>query len=333
MLNAVTFATVSVLALGAPAATPATPATPATSSITWPQEVPSALDWEVLPAGSTAPAGTIEFRIGYHTDHHSSNWEQGIALSTLSGLTESQLATAGQPVTFVIRRDAGEFRCSGVAGQGKGVGSCAYAANPGFASALAKRGIAGDLGSYQQFELTMSDIGFSYLDELKRENYATPSTDDLVRAGTHGAGLKQLLAMNAAGYRFGDVATFVHARDHGVSATYIEALRTAGYTGLTATDLVRLRDHGVSVGYITELKNNGYSGLKADDLTHLRDHGVSAGFITELHNMGYEKLTVEELTRLRDHGISPGFIRVSNQSGVRLTPDELIRLRERGSRE
>ena len=74
----------------------------------------------------------------------------------------------------------------------------------------------------------MSDIGFSYLDELKREAYATPSTDDLVKAGTHGAGLTQLLAMNAAGYRFGDVATFVHARDHGVSARYIEALRDAG---------------------------------------------------------------------------------------------------------
>ena len=46
----------------------------------------------------------------------------------------------------------------------------------------------------------MSDIGFASLDELKREAYATPTTEDLVRAGTHGAGLKQLLAMNAAGY-------------------------------------------------------------------------------------------------------------------------------------
>jgi hypothetical protein len=256
-----------------------------------------------------------------------------VALSTLAGLSEGQLAGAGQPVAFAMRRDAGEFRCKGVAGQGKGVGTCEYAANAAFPAALARRGVGGGLAPYQQFQLTMGDIGFAYLDELKRENYATPSTDDLVKAGTHGAGLKQLLAMNAAGYRFGDVPTFVHARDHGVSAKYIEALRAAGYTGLSAADLVRLRDHGVSATYITELKQDGYAGLKAEDLVRLRDHGVSSGFIGELHAMGYDRLTPEELMRLRDHGISAGFIRVSNQGGTRLTPDELISLRDRGGRQ
>jgi hypothetical protein len=311
----------------------------ASHSSDWgPEEIPASLDWSIGSREwsdiSTPPApGSVEFQLGYHTEHHSSNWGREIPLAQLAGLTEAQLNAEGQPVTFAVRRDAGDFRCKGVAGQGKGVGTCVYAPNPTFAAALTRRGVTGAAPSaYQQFQLSMSDIGFAYLDELKREAYATPSTDDLVRAGTHGAGLKQLLAMNAAGYRFGDVATFVHARDHGVSPKYIEALKAAGYTRLTAADLVRLRDHGVSASYIGELRNAGYTNLAAEDLVHMRDHGVTASFAAELRTLGYDRLAPADLARLRDHGVSAGFARTANQSGARLTPEDLIRLRDGGGR-
>jgi hypothetical protein len=337
MLNAVTLAAAGLLALAAPAAPPALPAMPAmpappAAAAPAPEEIPASLDWSIGPRDRSEPApdGTVQFQLGYHYEHHSQMWGQDIALVTLTGLNEAQLNAEGQPVAFVMRRDAGDFRCKGVAGQGRGTGTCVYAPNPAFPAALARRGVPGGLEPYQQFQLTMSDIGFAYLDELKREAYATPTTDDLVRAGTHGAGLKQLLAMNAAGYRFGDVATFVHARDHGVSARYVEALKAAGYTRLSAADLVHLRDHGVSATYITELKDAGYAGLSADDLVHLRDHGVSGAFVGELHAMGYDRLPTQDLARLRDHGVSAGFIRTANQSGTRLSTDDLIRLRDSG---
>ena len=179
----------------------------------------------------------------------------------------------------------------------------------------------------------MSDIGFAYIDELKREAYATPTTDDLVKAGTHAANLKYLTAMNAAGYRFGDVPSLIHARDHGVSA---KVRRRAQGRRLHQSHgprhLIRLRDHGVSANFVNDLKAAGYSGLGSEDLVRLRDHGVSASFVAELHAMGYDRLTPDELMRLRDHGISAGFIRVTKHSRTKLTPDELIRLRERGGR-
>ena len=340
MLNAATLAATGLLALAAPAAPPALPALPAPPAApapmaAMPEEIPASLDWSIGPrewSDNETPVtpGSVEFQIGYHTAHHSSNWGREVPLAALSGLSEAQLNAEGAPVAFTMRRDAGDFRCKGVAGQGRGVGTCVYAANPAFPAALARRGIPGGLQPYQQFQLTMSDIGFAYLDELKREAYATPTADDLVRAGTHGAGLKQLLAMNAAGYRFGDVATFVHARDHGVSARYIEALKAAGYTRLSAADLVHLRDHGVSATYIAELKDAGYTGLSAGDLVHLRDHGVSGAFVGELRAMGYDRLPTQDLARLRDHGVSAGFIHTANQSGTRLSTDELIRLRDSG---
>ncbi|WP_372782379.1 hypothetical protein [Phenylobacterium sp.] len=334
MLNAVTLAALGLLAFAAPQAAPATPAAPATGTYAgWPDEIPASLDWRIEPADAGATAGLVQVEIGYHSPGHSSMWGESLALSTLDGLSPGQLSAPGQPVSFVMRRDAGEFRCHGVAGEGRGVGTCVYAANPGFPAALARRGVTGELAPIQQFRLAMSDIGLAYLDELKREAYATPTADDLVKAGTHGAGLRQLRAMDAAGYRFGDLATFVQLRDHGVSARYVEALRAQGYTGLSAADLQRLRDHGVSETYIAELKAGGYSGLKPDDLARLRDHGVSVGFISGLHAAGYAALAPDDLMRLRDHGISVGFIQVANAGGKRLSPDDLIRLRDRGGRE
>jgi len=294
------------------------------------QVIPASLDWSIRPTESKEAPGQYDFEIGYRSEHHSSQRGETLPASALPGLTEAQLASAGQPVTFVIRHDAGDFRCKGVAGESRGVGTCVYAANAAFPAALAKRGVSGGLEPYGQFQLAMNDIGLAYLDELKHEAYATPSSADLVRAGIHGAGLKSLLAMNAAGYRFGDVATLVKMRDHGVTARYVTALREAGYTGLAAADLQRLRDHGVSASYIGELKQAGYSGLKPDDLVRLRDHGVSGGFVGDLHAMGYDALTPDQLTRLRDHGVSAGFIRVANQGGDKLSPDDLIQLRERG---
>ena len=316
MLNAVTLAATGLLALAAPAAVPALHAAPAIppaphGAYEWgPEEIPASLDWSIgAREGSysaTPPApGTVQFQLGYRTEHHSSNWGREVPLSDLAGLTEAQLSAEGQPVAFAVRRDAGDFRCKGVAGQGRGTGTCVYAPNPAFAAGLARRGVTGAPSAYQQFELSMSDIGFAYLDELKREAYATPSADDLVRAGTHGAGLKQLLAMNAAGYRFGDVATFVHARDHGVSATYITALKAAGYNRLAAADLVRLRDHGISATYIGELKQAGYAGLTSDDLVHMRDHGVSGGFVAELHAMGYDRVAPQDWRGCATTGSAP----------------------------
>ena len=339
MLNAVTLAATGLLALAAPAAVPAVPAIPAVQrAYDWgPEEIPASLDWSIGAhewGDQTTPPtpGTVQFQLGFHTEHHVQSWGHEVPLSDFTGLAAAQLNAEGGPVSFTLRRDAGDFRCKGVAGQGRGLGTCVYAANPAFPAALTKRGVTGSATPYQQFELSMSDIGFAYLDELKREAYATPTTDDLVRAGTHGAGLKQLLAMNAAGYRFGDVATFVHARDHGVSAKYIEALKAAGYTQLTAADLVKLRDHGVGATYIGELKQAGYTGLTAEDLIHMRDHGVSSSFVAELHAMGYDRVAPADLARLRDHGISAGFIRTANASGAKLTPEDLIRLRDSGGR-
>lgn len=297
-----------------------------------PREIPTSFDWQVTPADAEGAArGDVQFQFGYKTEHHSSMWSNDTALAKLDGLTAAQLASAGQPVAFTLHRDAGDFRCKGVAGEGRGTGTCVYGANAGFAAELAKRGVgAPDAG--EQFTLAMHDMGYAYLDELKRQRYATPTAEDMVKAAEHGAGMRQLVAMDQAGYRFGTVGELVRVRDHGVSARYVAELKAHGYTGLKAEELVRLRDHGVSTSFITQMGELGYRKVGIEDLAKLRDHGVSASFVAELKGMGYESLAPETLARMRDHGISVGFVQRANRDGAKHTPEELIQMRDRGER-
>ncbi|HEY3813010.1 MAG TPA: hypothetical protein VGL66_07270 [Caulobacteraceae bacterium] len=311
-----------------------------------PATVPAALQWKMDPAGQDEGAGVVEFGLGYQTPHHSMWMSHDVTLTggrantvgqppqmQIQGMTPDQLAHADGAVAFTVHRDAGDFRCDGSVRAGMGAGTCVYAPNADFAAALKARGVKGDVAGYPQFELAMSDMGFDYLDELKREAYATPDAALLIKAAEHGAGLRQLTAMNAAGYRFGDVESFIHIRDHGVSARYLGELKTYGLSGLPATDLVEMRDHGVSGTFLQGLKEAGYTDLKPGDLARLRDHGVSATYISELKSDGYTRLAAEDLVKLRDHGVSTGFIRKANAGAAApLSPDELIRLREGGTR-
>ena len=76
----------------------------------------------------------------------------------------------------------------------------------------------------------------------------------------------------------------------------------------------------------------GYSKLTAEDYARLCDHGVTAAFATDLRAQGYDKLSTEDLIRMRDHGVTTGFVRAANRDGGRLSPDELIQLRDTGDR-
>jgi hypothetical protein len=355
----------------APRAPPAPPAPPTPPSMTrhisvgfgFNGEIPASLDWRIEPPGrnAEAPAGSIDFELGYTSLFNSSWWGRTIPVSDLAGLSPAQLSGAGGQVTFVVHRDAGEFRCHGVTTAGKGVGTCVYAANPTFPAALAKRGVAGPLPAIDQFEMALSDLGFNYLDEVKRGGYPTPSATVMLEAFHHGVRLRQLTELNATGYRFGTLEAVIRLRDHGVNARYLTELHGYGFANLKADELVALRDHGVSSGYLKALHEAGYNTavpveqltkmrdhgvsagfvaevqqagyrLSPTDLERLRDHGVTGGFIGELKAMGYDRLTADDIVKLRDHGISTGFIRTSNQGGQRLSTNDLIRLRETGRR-
>jgi beta-lactamase regulating signal transducer with metallopeptidase domain len=278
--------------------------------------------WEIRPGH--AP-GTVRLRIA---ENHSSS-ETEVPASQLEGLSAAQLAGAGGPVHFRVRRDAGTFTFDGMLKSGVGAGTFAFEADPRFASELAARGV-GRPTPDQQYRLARADAGYALLDALKAQGYGTPRVEDLVTAADHGVSAEYVSEMGRLGYRLGTLQPLITLRDHGVTPEYVSALAALGYKGLSADEATTARDHGVTPEYVGALQGAGYARVPMADLVNVRDHGVTPEYIRELTDAGYRGITLEQLVRVRDHGVTGEYVRGMKALGFALTLDELVQARDHG---
>jgi beta-lactamase regulating signal transducer with metallopeptidase domain len=278
--------------------------------------------WEIRP--SRANDGTVHLRL----TEGDSSWGRTVRLDTFEGLTASQLS-AGGPVQFTLRRDAGTFTFKGVVQGGVGAGTFSFAPDPAFADGLAKRGFARPTAS-EQYALARADVGYAFIDELTKQGYAKPTTAELVRAGEHGVHTEYVREMGALGYRLETLAPLIELRDHGVGPDYIRALAEQGYKGLAADELRRARDHGVSADYVGAMKQAGYGSLTIAQLINARDHGVSADYVRALAEAGHAKVPLDQLVRARDHGVSGEYARDMRALGYQAPLDDLVKARDHG---
>lgn len=278
--------------------------------------------WEIRP---TSTAGTVHLRLVEVNSSSSTN----IPLDRLDGLTAAQLAGAGGPVQFRLRRDAGTFTFEGVLRNGVGAGTFSFTPDPNFPAELAKRGFARPTAR-EQYQMARHDVGYAFMDELNTQGYSKPQTSELVRAGQHGVHVTYLREMGALGYRLGSLEPLIELRDHGVTPAYIRELAEQGYKGLSADELRRARDHGITPEYVRGMREAGYGSLPMDELIKARDHGVTPEFVRELGDAGHRKLPLDQVIRVRDHGVSPEYVRELRQLGHELPIDELVRARDHG---
>ena len=278
--------------------------------------------WDLRP---TEKEGVVHLRI---TELNSSNGSN-VPVDQLEGLTAAQLAGAGGPVQFRIRRDAGTFTFEGVLRNRVAAGTFSFAPNPSFPAELAKRGFAQPTAR-EQYQMARHDIGFAYIDELNKQGYAKPPTAELVRAGQHGVNVTYLREMGALGYRLGSLEPLITLRDHGVTPDYVRGLADLGYKQLPADDLRKARDHGITPEYVRGMRDSGYSSLKMEELVKARDHGVTPEYVRELGEAGHRKLPLEQLIRVRDHGVGGEYARDMRQLGFAVPIDELVRARDHG---
>lgn len=278
--------------------------------------------WEIRPSETQ---GTVHLRLVEVNSSSGTN----VPIDRLEGLTAAQLAGAGGPVQFRLRRDAGVFTFEGVLRNGVGAGTFSFTPDQSFPAELAKRGF-GRPTAGEQYQMARHDVGYAFLDELNKQGYAKPEISELVRAGQHGVHVTYLSEMGAAGYRLGSLEPLIELRDHGVTPAYVRELADQGYKGLSADDLRRARDHGVTPEYVRGMRDAGYGSLPMEQLVNARDHGVSTQFVRELGDAGHSKLPLEELIRVRDHGVSPEYVRDMRQLGFGLPIGELVRARDHG---
>ena len=137
--------------------------------------------WTIDEADNAKP-GEVQLSFKTGTSRNNSNWSHSYGLADLPGLNWAALrASSDSPVRFQLNRAAGQLDCSGSAGSGEGVGTCAFAASAAFAQQLAARGI-GQPTERQAYNLTLGNVGLDVLDELARHGYQKPDIDNLLKA-------------------------------------------------------------------------------------------------------------------------------------------------------
>src|SRR5213592_360666 len=244
--------------------------------------VPSGGQWLIEPGERS---GIVRLTIRYGERRSWDNWnsQDDVPLSQLVGLSAADMRGSGVTVHFKIVRSAGTLDCEGWFDDGKGSGHFTYQPNPDFVTELAKRGVNGPPPTaWEQFQMTMADVGLELVDELARQKYERPTAAELARMATHGVDLEYVRDIGARGYHLKDSESLVRMRDHGVNPEFIESLDGAGYKNLSAEQLVRMRDHGVDPDFIASVASAGYKNLGTEDLVRLRDHGVDEDYISDM---------------------------------------------------
>lgn len=244
----------------------------------------------------------VQMTFIWKRSRQSGHWNgDEIPIARLEGLTAGQTDGPSTAVRFEIRRDAGTFVCEGRGGDGRGAGLFELRLDPGFAEGLRRRGIGAPTEG-QQIRLSFADAGFALLDELKAQQYLTPTLSEFVLMAEHGVDHEYVSGMGALGYRTGSLAGLVRARDHGVDPHYIGGMREAGFDGLTLAELINARDHGVSPGYLAEMRGFGHDGSSLAEYIQLRDHGVDAKFARRVNDRLGKPVSLERLIAIRDRG-------------------------------
>ena len=182
--------------------------------------------WLIEPGEHSA---TVRLTIRYGERRYRDSWnnQDDVPLSQLVGLSAADMGGSGVTVHFKIVRSAGTLTCEGWFESGKGSGHFTYQPNPEFVAELAKRSINAPT-AWEQFAMTMADVGLDFVDELKRQGYDRPTAELLARMATHGVDLEYVRAIGARGYHLKDPERLVRMRDHGVDEEFIASLDSAG---------------------------------------------------------------------------------------------------------
>lgn len=165
------------------------------------------------------------------------------------------LMQAPGPVSFTLRREAGELTCVGaISGRVDGQGRCRFVSQPAFAQGLAQRSLP-----------------------LQRQG------DDLLALALLDARLASIDALIGEGPRPDSVSDVIAATALGISAAYARDLKAAGLSIRSFDDLVACRALRIDAGYVRSLTAAGYPRLTSQQIISMKAVGVTAPFATAMN--------------------------------------------------
>jgi hypothetical protein len=288
---------------------------------------------------------SLQMNLTTHDRNH--NHGESMMLSDFTDLADAALrATQQTPVSFSLRREAGNANFEGTFKDGFGAGQFTFNANPAYVATLRTLGVTFEEADHdEQKFLTMAllDVSTSFIQSMQAEGYRvsgekylemrifriTPDlvrelrglgydkieTDDLIATRIHKVTPDYIRSMTAAGYAHLSLDNLVASRIHKATPEFLSQMKDLGYGNLNFDDAIAFRIHRVTPEFVHDLRDLGYTNVSADNLVAMRIHRVTPEFIRELKDAGYEHIPVEKLIEMRIHGIDANFVKKMNKDG------------------
>jgi hypothetical protein len=243
--------------------------------------------------------GQVQLRISQGRQGTDNDW----AAQELAGLDAR--FPDGAALSFRIAREPGTLSCTGTGRGGRGEGQCRFARNAAFFEALARHGVRG-VEELDAWQLAMFEVKLALLDELRRQNYRTPSAGELVAAALFKVDAELLKDLDEAGYRQKSLPDLIPFRIHNIDAAFIRGVKKANpRLELLSKDLVQMRMHGVTPEWIAGWTQLGYD-LSVSQLVNARMHGASPDYARAMMAEVRDRPSFDQLIAMRIHGARPG---------------------------
>ena len=259
-------------------------------------------------------------------------------VSDFTGITRAQMDAATMtPVTFEMRREAGNATFEGTFKNGKGAGQFSFTPNRAYLDTLRSMGIDMEREKHrdrdwadedQLFALAIHDVSTAFIKSMIAEGYRV-SLEDYLTMRIFDITPDYIHEMRNLGFKNISSDELVSSRIHRVTPQYVRDMRAAGWD-LSLDDLQSTRIHGATPEFAAEMKKLGYD-LDIDDLVSFRIHRVTPEFIKEMATLGYKNIDADDLVAMRIHRVTPEFIKELEQAGyVKVPIDKMISMRIHG---
>lgn len=171
-----------------------------------------------------------------------------VAVDRLDDARGLEPGAADGPVSFAVRREAGEATCRGTRRGNAVAGTCRFVSSPNFEEGLAQRGVK--LGKRKNLvALALVDAHLALVDDLSREGLPITEDDDLIAASALKVTGPWVREIKQAGLRLDKVEDLYAARALNVDAAFLRAMAAAGYPNLTVSQAITMKAVGVTPAY------------------------------------------------------------------------------------
>jgi hypothetical protein len=227
--------------------------------------------WSIEPARTP---GQMHFDT--QTDANGSSHNESshdVAIRSL-GLSDVQLHSPGNHVTFTLAHEAGSFVCQGWLANAKGGGTFVFTASSSYLSKMRDRGYA-DIPPNDQMAAAQLDLTVAYVDSLASAGYPHLPFETLIPFRALNVNDAYIRSMRAA---FGGAAIdsdqLIPMRALGVTPAFLQQMHAAGLAVTTPAEAVQMRALGIDVAYLKRVQAHGFPNPSVEQLVRLKATNV-----------------------------------------------------------